>query len=194
MADRQDKKGVRTEIKKFGIYEQSIEYRDWDDDALAALTERLKKQPRWQNHFPPYEWLKEQWEALRLIEGDGPHTSPFAEVAMFRKMMVARQMLDCAVENADVDTMLTNAVELGWLMSELNMKSWEQHALRGKVTIEGSARGGEARAAAFKPRHEAIKEDYRKRLTRLNDTSAAKAATMREFGICRRQLNRILAK
>jgi len=64
----------------------------------------------------------------------------------------------------------------------------------GKDTIDGARLGAERRASAFKQRHEAIRTDFQKRLSRIGNAQRAKSATAREFNISRRQLNRILAK
>lgn len=69
-------------------------------------------------------------------------------------------------------------------------RTWES----GRNSREGAKLGGAIRAAASKPWHNEIRADYDERLNRLGNVQRAKSATAREFGISRRQLNRILAK
>ena len=174
--------------EQIGIYTNEWSEIVVGSPAWEARKKRVSRVDHWRDYFPSKEWLEKQFPQNKRMLAE------YSREWFAERMVRYLGLLDNSVIANDAVNAAIYACELGRLMSESNMKDWEDHALRGRDTLASSARGGEARAAKFKSRHDAIRSDYQERLARLGDESAAKNSTAREFAITRRTLNRILAK
>lgn len=132
---------------------------------------------------------------LRAATGPDHQFEPYAEEGWFcEHITVEFNRAKRAAGEGAISRGLDHAARMGMLLGEMQLKfDWEAAALSGAASLRGSAIGAEKRKESFKARDDRIRSEWPERFQKLGNKSAAKEAIAKQFGIGRRQLNRILA-